>query len=250
MEGFDASHKLAILNALAYGMEINLDDIYVEGISAITPMDIEFAGQFGYRIKLLGISKNRGNAVEARVHPTMIPFDNPLSNVNANLNAVTVTGDAVDDIMLYGYGAGMMPTASAVVSDIADIARNLMSAGNAGRVPMLSYQPDCIRKIPVMPIDDISTYYYFRFSATDSPGVLSKIAGILGENDISIQSVHQKGRKSEGLVPIVMMTHLAKEADVKNALAEIAALDIVGKEPVLIRIEEVGSEKWEVRSEE
>jgi len=250
VEGFDASHKLAILNALAYGMEINLDDIYVEGISAITPMDIEFAGQFGYRIKLLGISKNRGNAVEARVHPTMIPFDNPLSNVNANLNAVTVTGDAVDDIMLYGYGAGMMPTASAVVSDIADIARNLMSAGNAGRVPMLSYQPDCIRKIPVMPIDDISTYYYFRFSATDSPGVLSKIAGILGENDISIQSVHQKGRKSEGLVPIVMMTHLAKEADVKNALAEIAALDIVGKEPVLIRIEEVGSEKWEVRSEE
>lgn len=237
VEGFDTAHKLAILNALAYGMEINLGDIYIEGISEITPMDIELAGQFGYRIKLLAIGKNRGDKVEARVHPTMIPFDNLLSNVNANLNAVMVSGDAVGDMLLYGYGAGMMPTASAVVGDLADIARNLL-CGTTGRVPLLAWQTEAIRRIPVMPVDEISTYYYIRFSAADRPGVLSKISGILGENEISIKSVHQKGRKIGGLVPIVMLTHRAKEADVKKALAEISVLDIVGNKPVLIRIED------------
>jgi homoserine dehydrogenase len=237
VEGKDAAHKLAIINALAYGMEINLEDIYTEGISRITPMDIELAGQFGYRIKLLAISKDRGDRVEARIHPTMIPFDNLLSNVNRNLNAVTISGHAVEDILLYGYGAGMMPTASAIISDVVDIARNLMS-GSSGRMPLLSYQPDQIRKTPVMPVDEISTYYYFRFSAADRPGVLSTIAGILGKYDISIKSVHQKGRKSSGSVPIVMLTHLAREANVKKALAEIAQLDIVSDEPVLIRIED------------
>ena len=235
--GFDTAHKLAILNALAYGMEINLKDIYIEGISEITPLDIQFAGEFGYRIKLLAIGKDRGDSVEARVHPTMIPFDNLLSNVNANLNAVSISGDAVGDMALYGFGAGMMPTASAVVSDIVDISRNLLS-GVSGRVPLLSYQSEDIRKIPVMPVDEIFTYYYLRFSAMDQPGVLSKIAGVLGRHDISIKSVHQKGRELEGLVPIVMLTHLAKEADMKKALSEIAALDIIGSKPVIIRIED------------
>ena len=237
VDGFDAAHKLAILNALAYGMEINLDDITIEGISSITPMDIAFARRFGYKIKLLAISKHRGDAVEARVHPTMIPFSNPLSNVGANLNAVTVTGDAVDDIMLYGYGAGMLPTASAVVGDVADIARNLLS-GAAGRIPLFSYQPDRIQKIPVMPMDEIAMNYYFRFAALDRPGVLSKIAGILGDHGISIKSVQQKGRQSEAAVPIVMMTHEAREADVKAALSKISSLDIVADRPVLIRIED------------
>ncbi len=235
--GFDTAHKLAILNALAYGMEINLKDIYIEGISEITPLDIQFAGEFGYRIKLLAIGKDRGDSVEARVHPTMIPFDNLLSNVNANLNAISISGDAVGDMALYGFGAGMMPTASAVVSDIVDISRNLLS-GVSGRVPLLSYQSEDIRKIPVMPVDEISTHYYLRFSAMDQPGVLSKIAGALGRHDISIKSVHQKGRELEGLVPIVMLTHLAKEADMKKALSEIAALDIIGSKPVIIRIED------------
>ena len=131
IEGIDTAHKLAILTSLAYGMEINYKDIYIEGISKITPMDIEFAREFGYRIKLLAITKDTGDAVEARVHPTMIPFTNPLSGVNGVLNAVTITGDAVGDMMLYGYGAGMMPTASAVVGDIADIARNLLSNAKA-----------------------------------------------------------------------------------------------------------------------
>jgi homoserine dehydrogenase len=237
VDGFDAAHKLAILNALAYGMEINLDDITIEGISSITPMDIAFARRFGYKIKLLAISKHRGDAVEARVHPTMIPFSNPLSNVGANLNAVTVTGDAVGDIMLYGYGAGMLPTASAVVGDVADIARNLLS-GAAGRIPLFSYQPDRIQKIPVMPLDEIAMNYYFRFAALDRPGVLSKIAGILGDHGISIKSVQQKGRQSEAAVPIVMMTHEAREADVQAALSKISSLDIVADRPVLIRIED------------
>ncbi len=237
VEGIDTAHKLAILVSLAYGIEVNINDIYIEGISKITPMDIEFAGQFGYRIKLLAISKNKKDAVEARVHPTMIPFDNLLSAVNGALNAITITGDAVGDIMLYGRGAGMMPTASAVVSDTVDLARNLLS-GAKGRIPLLSYQMDSIRKIPILPVEEIFTNYYFRFSAADRPGVLSKIAGVLGNYGISIKSVHQKGRTSKGSVPIVMLTHLAKEADVKKAMAEITSLDVVSDSPVLIRIED------------
>jgi len=237
VEGFDTAHKIAILSALAYGMPVNLRDIYIEGIAHITPMDIEFAGQFGYRIKLLAISKRRDDAVEARVHPTMIPFGNLLSNLNGTLNAVTVSADATGDILLYGRGAGMMPTASAVIGDVVDLARNLLS-GSAGRVPALSFQPECIRPIPIMPIDRISSHYYFRFSALDRPGVLSSISGILGAHGISIQSVHQKGRKTNGAVPVVMLSHRALEADVKKALNEISALDVVAAQPVLIRIED------------
>ena len=237
VEGIDTAHKLTILISIAYGMEINFNDIYIEGISKITPMDIDFANQFGYRIKLLAISKNRGKEVEARVHPAMIPFDNQLSNVNGPLNAITISGDAIGDMMLYGLGAGMMPTASVVVGDIVDLARNLLS-GTRGRIPLLSYQMESIRKIPIMPVDDIFTNYYFRFSAADRPGVLSKISGILGNRGISIKSVHQKGRKSIGSVPIVILTHLAKESDVKMALSEIETLDIVSNKPVLIRVEE------------
>ncbi|MCU0589952.1 MAG: homoserine dehydrogenase [Desulfobacterales bacterium] len=239
VEGFDTAHKIAILSALAYGMPVNLKDVYIEGISHITPMDIEFAGQFGYRIKLLAISKRHDDAVEARVHPTMIPFANLLSNVNGTLNAITVSGDATGDILLYGRGAGMMPTASAVVSDVVDLARNLLS-GTAGRIPALAFQPERIRPIPIMPIDRISSHYYFRFSALDRPGVLSSISGILGAHGISIQSVHQKGRKTNGAVPVVMLSHRAQEADVKKALNEISALDVTGAKPVLIRIEDEG----------
>jgi homoserine dehydrogenase len=241
IEGIDTAHKLAILTSLAFGMEINFQDIYIEGISKITPMDIEFAREFGYRIKLLAITKDTGDTVEVRVHPTMIPFTNPLSSVNGVLNAVTITGDAVGDMMLYGYGAGMMPTASAVVGDIVDIARNLL-AGTESRIPLLSYQMDRIRKIPVRRIDEIFIHYYFRFSALDRPGVLSKISGILGNNEISIKSVQQKGRKTNGAVPIVMLTHLAREADVQKALTEILNLDVVSDRPVLIRIEDENQE--------
>lgn len=236
IEGFDTAHKLAILSSIAYGAEINLDDIYVEGISNITAMDIEFAGQCGYRIKLLAITKFTGNAIDARVHPTMIPFSNPLSNVNGSLNAVTINGDAVGDMMLYGHGAGMMPTASAAISDTIDIARDMLYGTNS-RIPMLSYQREQIKKIPTQPIDEISTYYYVRISALDQPGVLSKISGILGDHQISIKSVHQTERKLNGAVPIFMLTHRAKEAEIQKALAKIASLDIITDPPSLIRIE-------------
>jgi homoserine dehydrogenase len=237
IEGFDTAHKLAILSSIAYGMELNLDDIFVEGISRITPLDIRFADEFGYRIKLLAISKNLGDEVEARVHPTMIPIGNMLAGVSGSLNAVTVVGDAVQDILLYGRGAGMMPTATAVVSDIVDIARNIV-CGCAGRVPPLSFQMDRIRKIPIKAIEKIDTHYYFRFSAIDQPGVLSSIAGILGNHGISIKSVQQRDRKINGTVPVVMLTHLAREEAVRSALTQIEGLDVVGQKPVLIRIED------------
>jgi homoserine dehydrogenase len=237
VDGIDTAHKIAILTALAYGMNINLPDVYIEGISKITPLDVEFAEHFGYRIKLLAISKNRGKQVEARVHPTMIPFDNLLSSVFGTVNAVMVSGDAVGDIMLYGRGAGMMPTASAVISDAVDIARNLM-AGTTRRVPALSVQREHIQNIRIMPMDEVVTHYYFRFAALDRPGVLSAISGILGRHDISIQSMQQKGRKTNGSVPVVMVSHLAKEADVQKALAEIDRLDVVSEPTMLIRIED------------
>ncbi len=239
VDGIDTTHKAAILSALAYGMELNFGDIYMEGISGITPMDIEFAAQCGYKIKLLAITKydRDADAAEVRVHPTMIPDTGPLSKVDGTLNAVSIRGDAVGDMMLYGHGAGMMPTASAVLSDIVDIARILLAGGGI-HVPLLSYQMNNIRKIPVRPIDEISTHYYFRFSAVDRPGVLSKIAGILGEHGISIKSVHQIERELNGGVPIFMLTHKALEADVKSALSQISALDVIINEPILIRIEE------------
>ena len=237
VDGIDTAHKIAILTALAYGTEINLADVYIEGISKITPLDVEFAEHFGYRIKLLAISKRTGDKIEARVHPTMIPFDNLLSNVNGTVNAIMVSGDAVGDIMLYGRGAGMMPTASAVISDAVDIARNLM-AGTTRRIPALSFQRDHLQDIKIMPMNEIVTHYYFRFLALDRPGVLSKISGILGSHDISIQSMQQKGRKTDGSVPVVMLSHLAKEADVQKAIAEIDDLDVVGEKTVLIRIED------------
>jgi homoserine dehydrogenase len=237
VDGIDTAHKIAILTALAYGTEINLADVYIEGISKITPLDVEFAEQFGYRIKLLAISKRKGSKIEARVHPTMIPFGNLLSSVNGTVNAVMVSGDAVGEIMLYGRGAGMMPTASAVISDAVDIARNLM-AKTTRRVPALSFQRDQVQDIKIMPMNDIVTHYYFRFLALDRPGVLSKISGILGSHDISIQSMQQKGRKTDGSVPVVMVSHQAKEADVQEAMAEINNLDVVGEKTVLIRIED------------
>jgi homoserine dehydrogenase len=240
--GFDTAHKLAILTALAYGMPINYNDIYIEGISAITPLDIQFAEEFGYRIKLLAISKNRQDSVEARVHPAMVPVANILSNVSGSLNAITVNGHAVGDLFISGYGAGMMPTASAVVSDVVDLARNLRF-DSIGRVPLSAWQPTELKPVPVMPITQIVTCYYFRFAVLDRPGVLAAIAGILGNYGISIKSVHQKGRKTNGDVPIVMLTHPAREADVQSASKEIAELEVVASTPVIIRIEQEASEE-------
>jgi homoserine dehydrogenase len=237
IDGYDTAHKLAILNSLAHGMDINLKDIHVEGIRHITPVDIEFAREFGYTIKLLAIGKRHENHVEARVHPTMIPDSNPLSNVDQSMNAICIDADATGQTMLYGRGAGMLPTASAVLSDIVDIARNMISKTKR-RMPILGCLEEHIKPLAILPMDELVTCYYLRFDAQDSPGVLSMISGVLGDNNISIKSVHQKGRSSTGLVPIVMITHMAREASIQAALDKISSTQSVVGNPVIIRIEE------------
>jgi homoserine dehydrogenase len=237
VEGVDAAHKLAILLSLSYGKKVHLNDLYREGITRIGKQDIAFARELGYRIKLLAIAIRRDQDIEARLHPTMIPFDHLLANVNGNFNAFHVIGDAADSVFLYGQGSGMMPTASAVVSDIVDIARD-MRKGIAGRVPPRVLDEQSIEEIRLMPFDQILTNYYFRFSAVDRPGVLSRISGILGANDISIATVIQKGRMQGGAVPIVMTTYKARERDVQKALEDIDRLDVVMGKTALIRIED------------
>ncbi|HOF04052.1 MAG TPA: homoserine dehydrogenase [Syntrophales bacterium] len=237
VEGIDTAHKLAIALSLAYGKRVNMEEIYREGIAHISQQDIEFAKEFGYRIKLLALAFARGDSVEARIHPTMIPNDVMLANVNSNYNAFHIVGSASGAVFLYGQGAGMMPTASAVVSDVIDIARGIIH--NACRlVPYRSMGEDVIDDIQLIPFPEIKTNYYFRFMAADKAGVLSKISGILGEVNISIASVIQKGRKKEGAVPVVMTTHKARERDVREALQRIDRLDVVHEPTVLIRIED------------
>ena len=237
VEGIDTAHKLAITLSLAYGKRVNIETIYREGISRISRQDIDFAREFGYRIKLLALAFERGDLVEARIHPTMIPFDHILANVNSNFNAFHIIGSASGSVFLYGQGAGMMPTASAVISDIVDLSREILK--DVSRlVPYRSLGEDIIDDIRLVPFSEIQTNYYFRFMAADKAGVLSKIAGILGEMNISIASVIQKGRKEEGAVPVVMTTHKAREKDVRKALQRIDQLDIVHEPTVLIRIED------------
>jgi homoserine dehydrogenase len=237
IDGVDTAHKLAIILSLAYGKRVKLEDIHREGITGISQRDIEFARELGYRIKLLAIATQREDYIEARIHPTMIPLNHLLANVNGNFNAFHVVGDAAGSVFLYGQGAGMMPTASAVVGDIVDISRNVLM-GISGRVPARSIRENVINDIELMSFNDIVTNYYFRFAALDRPGVLSRIAGILGENNISIAAVIQKGRQKAGTVPIVMTTHKSKENDVQKAIREIDRMEIIHGKTVVIRIED------------
>jgi len=237
IEGIDTAHKLAITLALAYGKKVNIDDIYREGITSISQEDITFAKELGYRIKLLAIAILRDGLVESRIHPTMIPFEHLLANVNQNYNAFHLVGNASGSVFLYGQGSGMMPTASAVLSDVVDIARNLLK-NISGRVPMRSINESAMEEINLLPMDEIETKYYFRFSAVDRPGVLSKISGILGENNISIATVIQKARKEDSAVPVVMTTYKAKEKNVRKALKKIDKLEIMLDKTILVRIED------------
>ncbi len=237
IEGIDTAHKLTIILSLAYGCKVSLDDIFRDGISAISRQDVIFARELGYRIKLLAIAILHNDIVEARIHPTMIPSQHLLANVNRNYNAFHLIGDASGPVFLYGQGAGMMPTASAVVSDIIDISRNLLH-GVTGCSPLRTQKEKTMCDIKLMPMDNIETKYYFRFSAVDRPGVLSKISGILGENDISIATVIQKTRQEEGAVPVVMTTYKAKEKNVRKALKIIDKLDIVLDKTIIVRIED------------
>ncbi len=234
IEGIDSAHKLTIMAALAFGIPFSFKKVYTEGITEITPMDIEFASEFGYKIKLLAIAKQDNNDVEVRVHPTMLPDDYILSDVNGVFNAIFVDGDATGAALYYGKGAGEMPTGSAVVSDIIDIAKNINNGADA---VMQGVEIPETSELNIRKMEDIYTSYYLRCSVKDKPGVLSKISGILGKHNISIKSMIQKGRESEKAVTIVMMTHEAREKDMMRALKEINRLSIVSAKIMYLRVE-------------
>jgi len=234
--GIDSAHKLSIMVSLAYGTPVNFKDVYTEGITRITPLDITYAKEFGYTIKLLGIAKFSEGEVEARVHPTMIPSTSPVAHVEGVYNAIQLVGDAVNDIVLYGQGAGSMPTGSAVVSDVIDIARNLLK-GASGRVPPASFQQDQRRPLRIRRMEEIVSLYYLRFMVLDRPGVLSQISGVLGRHGISISSVLQQGRKEGQTVPVVIMTHTSTERDVQASLREIDRMPFISEPTTLIRVE-------------
>ena len=237
IEGIDSAHKIAVLTRLAYGAPVNLDDIYVQGISDISSMDIKCAHEFGYRIKLLAISKYDGKEIDVRVHPTMIPESKPMANVNGVLNAIMVCDDLMEENVLVGHGAGALPTGSAVVADVVEIARNMIS-GAQNRVPPQSFQQSSTQNIALKSISEIEGEYFLRFWVMDKPGVLSSITGILGKHDISIESVIQRIKEDDGQgVPLVLMTHDAKENNIQTALKEINSMEEVFEKTVLIRVE-------------
>lgn len=235
VEGVDTAHKLAILMTIAFGLHVHLDDVTVEGITSIEPTDIDFAKNMGYRIKLLAISRNHGDHVEARVHPTMVPEDHMLATINGAFNGIQFNGDTVGDVLLYGQGAGMMPTGSAVAADVVDIGRNI-ATNSVNRVPALSYLPDQIGEPTITPMNQLICPYYFRVTALDQPGVLSLITTIFGKFDISIKSMMQQEHDANEPVYIVFMTHRANEGDVKKAIEEIDKLDVCTGPTVKIRL--------------
>ncbi|MFH1480366.1 MAG: homoserine dehydrogenase [Pseudomonadota bacterium] len=237
VDGTDAAHKIAILVSIAFGIPVPFDSIYKEGINRLTPEDFLFAREFGYRIKLLAIARNLGDKVEVRVHPAMIPVNHIMANVNGVYNAIYLEGDFVGPNLYYGFGAGKRPTGSAVVSDIICLARQIRQ-GIKTLMPPLAHARPRQKKLTVQPIEELKTSYYFRFSALDKPGVLSKISGILGDHGISISSVIQKGREVDGSVPIVMLTHEAQERGVLKALARMDKLDVLTDQTMIMRVEE------------
>ena len=239
IEGVDAAHKLTIMSAIAFGIPMQFERAYVEGISKLTKQDIEYAEQLGYRIKLLGITRRAEHGFELRVHPTLIPAKRLIANVEGVMNAVLVKGDAVGATMYYGAGAGSEPTASAVVADLVDITR-MHTADPENRVPHLAFQPDQMSEIPILPIGEIVTSYYLRLRVKDQPGVLADITRILADDRISIDAMVQKEpAEGEEQVDIIMLTHQAVEKRVNAAIAKIEALPVVLAKVTRIRLEEL-----------
>jgi len=235
IEGIDAAHKAAILARIAFDTPIDFAAIPVEGISGLEPIDTRLARQFGYVIKLLAVAKRVGERVDVRVHPTMLPEETMLAKVDGVFNAVVVRGDAVGETLYYGRGAGALPTASAVVADIAEIAVGLTDGGLHCADP---YGSRTLVDRPLLPLDEVETHFYVRFEALDRPGVLSRIAGVLGDHGISIDQVRQHGRDQGGTVPLVILTHDAVEGNLRRALTEIEELDVTVGPAVVIRVEQ------------
>lgn len=237
VEGIDAAHKLTILASIAFGIPLQFEKCYTEGISKLTPLDIEKADQLGFRVKHLGIARRTSQGIELRVHPTLMPKDKLLSNVNGVLNALHVEGDAVGPTTYTGPGAGSEPTASAVVADIVDVARTL-TADPKNRVPHLAFQFSHLSEEPILDIADVTTAFYLRLQVRDNPGVLAQITGALGQHGISIESIVQERAKGpHDSVPVIILTGQVKEAEMNRALAEIQSLDAVQQPAVKVRVE-------------
>jgi homoserine dehydrogenase len=237
VDGIDAAHKLTILAAIAFGIPLQFAKVYTEGITSITPQDLRYAEELGYRIKALGIAKRSGEGVELRVHPCLIPARRLLANVDGVMNAVVVKGDAVGPTLYYGPGAGAEPTASAVVADLVDVVR-MMTADPENRVPHLAFQPDALSDLPILPIEEIETAYYLRLTVADQPGVLADIARLLAEHRISIEAVIQKEPQAgQQEVPLIFLTHKVKERALNQAAAKIEALSSVKAPLHRIRLE-------------
>jgi len=240
VEGIDAAHKLTILASIAFGIPLQFDKVYVEGISGVTRLDVTYAEALGYRIKLLGVARRSEKGIELRVHPTLIPYRRLIANVDGVMNAVVVKGDAVGPTLYYGAGAGADPTASSVVADIVDVVRALTSDPE-NRVPHLAFQPTALADTPVLPIGDIETAYYLRLSAEDKPGVLADVTRILAGRNISIEAIIQKEPLTgESHLPIIMLTHKVPERELNAAIAEIEALTSINKPVKRIRMETLG----------
>jgi len=234
INGADSAHKLILLTELSFGVPAKMSQVYCEGILAIEPRDIKYAREMGYAIKLLGVAKRSGNKVEVRVHPTLVPVSHLLANVKDVYNAIYVKGDLIGQTLFYGEGAGKYPTASAVVSDIIDLAKSV-GEGNAAQTAMLKTKAS--PSLTIRKMEETKCRYYIRFSAVDKPGVLATISGILAKSNISISSVTQKEQHREKVVPIVMMTHLAQERNLRKALKIINKLPAIKKKTVAVRME-------------
>lgn len=240
IEGVDAAHKITLLSSLAFGIPVQFDKAHIEGISKLDAIDIQYAEQLGYRIKLLGISKRTEEGVELRVHPTLIPTKRLIANVEGAMNAVLVQGDAVGPTLYYGKGAGAEPTASAVIADLVDVTR-MHTADPENRVPHLAFQPNAMSDLNVLPMDDVQTSYYLRLRVQDKPGVLADITRILSDEQISIGAVIQKEPGAgETQADLIMLTHLTREKRINAALAKIEALDVVAGKVTKLRMEELG----------
>ena len=240
IEGVDAAHKITILAALAFGIPMQFDKAYIEGISKLDAIDIKYAEQLGYRIKLLGITKRTPEGVELRVHPTLIPSKRLIANVEGAMNAVVVQGDAVGATLYYGKGAGAEPTASAVIADLVDVTR-MHTADPLNRVPHLAFQPNAMADLKILPMDEVQTSYYLRLRVQDKPGVLADITRILADEQISIDAVIQKEpEEGEEQTDLIMLTHLTREKRINAAIVKIEALGVVAGKVTKLRLEELG----------
>jgi homoserine dehydrogenase len=237
VEGIDAAHKLMILAAIGFGIPMQFDKVYTEGITNLASVDIRYAEQLGYRVKLLGITKRSAQGVELRVHPTLIPEKRLIANVNGAMNAVLVKGDAVGPTLFYGAGAGAEPTASAVIADLVDVTR-MATADPHQRVPHLAFQPDQLSDLPILPMGEIRSAYYLRLRALDKPGVLADVTRILGDLDISIDAMIQKEpAEGEDQADIVLLTHITLEKNMDRAITGLEALGSISGKIKRIRLE-------------